>query len=319
MTTTGKVWVSVALVAFLLLGGWASWFGETFPGRQADQATEDSSAEQSAHGEMLNGQLAPRYSADDNERLTPAEVPDEPAEPDQVATRVLVEAARASSAGQLQELARNARDKGDEALARQLELMEDGTCGPLLRNDVGSHVVQSGEGFRRWEEFCSDSVVDLSAEAELLRREFLDKLGAEVKRKSEDLLALIERMSPEDAFLQLLAESASPFEIDAIALLRSNGYIDLELASYLTSGYGALDGNALHAVLGVAPQFYSCERFGHCGPQSIEAIEACLFVHECQPGHDYFDLMGWVMSPRELDLAWQFVDLIRQREVRDGP
>lgn len=299
-----------------MLGGLIIWPGKPFPGQMISQISERSPVEHPMEGDELPKALqAPDLVAVREGPISPSGLEDDA---DFKASDFLIDAARASSAGRLQELALRASANGDETLARQLELMEEAACGPLVRGDVGSHIVEDAEGYRRWEAFCADALIDVSADPELLRRELLEQLDAEVERQSQDFLTLLEQMGPEEAYVQLLADSTSPLEIDAIALLEANGYVDLDLSS-LIPGHEPFDENAIRRIYSVAPELYGCARFGHCGPQSMKSIEACLFSQECQPGADYLDLLRWVMSPRELELAWRLVDLIRQRETRDGP
>lgn len=184
---------------------------------------------------------------------------------------VLIDAAQATSAGQLQELAAQARASGDEALARRLELMEEDACGPLIRNDIAENLDQ--EGYRRLEVFCADSTVDPSTDAIALRQEFVDRVNVEFERKQERFLDLLESMDPEDAYVRLLSESMSPAEIEAIDRLGMRGYTGIDLLShFMPEARGLVDDSRRQLINSAVTQIYACERFGHCGPGSMQTI-----------------------------------------------
>lgn len=309
------VLLAVALSVTLWLG-WSKWGAESESARLAVQSSNDSPAvgKERLAAESRPGHVAPR-------EVTPAPelVPEPPAFSTHVdPSQALTEAACATSVRQLQELAARARAAGDEALARQLELMEDETCGTLVRDDVADHIDPGSEGYRRWEEFCAGTVVDPLADNHLQRMKILDQYQSEVISALDKMLESPDWTGMDEALMQLLVESGNPMEIEAVALLLANGLIELETDSAFLLGHRQLDAIRALMVQNASLELYSCERFGHCGPQSMQSIEACLLIPECEPGHDYLALMSWIMAPRELDLARQIVDLIREFEARRG-
>lgn len=233
-------------------------------------------------------------------------------------SRARLEAFRATSAGELQKLSRQARMSGNESLARELELMEDDACGSLARDDVGEFIDRDGEGFRRWETFCADTAVDPLVDNYLMRSKILDSVQSEVEQKLDDLIRLMEYMNPADALIELIIESASPAEINAISLMIANGYVDQDSVTALTEESENLGPLRAPNIYRAALDIYSCQRFGHCGPQNFASIEYCLLLAECQPGQDYLDLLSWTMSPRDLERAVDIVDRIRRREAHGG-
>jgi len=233
-------------------------------------------------------------------------------------SRTLAKAARATSARELQGLAARAREAGEKELAEQLQLMEDEACGTLVRGDVGDHIDPNSEGYRRWEMFCAGAVIDPQVDNHQQRLEILDHYQAEVISALDRLLELPDWTDLDEALMQFLLETNNPIEIDAVALLLANGDIDLPADSAFLLGHRHLDALRAHMVQSASLELFSCERFGHCGPQTMQSIEACLLIADCEAGHDFLDLLRWTMAPRELDLAQQIIDLIRAFEADQG-
>lgn len=234
-------------------------------------------------------------------------------------SQLRIEAAQATSAGQLQQVAERARFEGDETLARHIELVEEGLCGPLVRDDLSSAVVQDGLGFQALEGFCKDSAVDTAADPGELRAELLQKELALAEAVLDEYLDLLQWMSSEDAFRQILVDSASPEGIRGANLLVANGDIDVDLLSAVLGEGRRVDVDTQRILHNTVADLYGCERFNHCGPDSMIVIERCLFAMECEPGFDYADLVELGFSPQELLWMSRMLDSIRQFESRGGP
>lgn len=242
-----------------------------------------------------------------------------PLDVSQYASQMLTQAARASSARELDELAQFAKSAGKDDLARKLELIEEQACGPLIQGEVGDHISPDNVGWIQWEQFCKDSTIDPLGDHHAAALEFLDLIQDLVVEKSSRLLSLLDQMSPEEAFLRLIAESGNPVDIEAVALLYSNGYIDLDLLSYFEILRQQVNVQKLYDVQHLALDLYSCERFGHCGPRSFQTIGACLLVPECQAGNSYLDLMAYLTSPRDWERALLLLEHIRRWEHEPRP
>lgn len=235
--------------------------------------------------------------------------------------RVRIDALRATSAIELQEMAAQARLAGDEKLAREMELMEDEICGIVARSDFGidAEVVRDGEGMRRWESFCAGSTPSAdSGTASRLMRERLEHVLESRGRLQSRYEELQRTMNPSEALFTMLNEANSLHEIEAIGLLVSSGYIDRDLIPELTLTDGGIS-ETFAVTDRIALEIYGCHRFGHCGPDQAATISLCMMITGCQPGDDYLDLIAWLVSPQQLAMAMMIVDMIQEHEMEPRP
>jgi hypothetical protein len=312
MENAKKMRASLVVAGMLLVVAWMAWPDKSPEEPQVTRQIEDSPTGDSGITGLTDSAEEPEAGSGQPPLLSmqDAALP-------LTSSLVLIDAAQATSAGRLQELAAQARASGDEALARRLELMEEDACGPLIRNDIADNLDQ--EGYRRLEVFCADSIVDPSTDAMALRQEFVDQVNVEFERKQERFLDFLDSMDPEDAYLRLLSESMSPAEIEAVDRLGMREYTGIDLLShFIPELRGLVDENRRLLTNSAVTQIYACERFGHCGPGSMETILPCL-LNGCQPGDDYYDLLRWHLSARDQEHVWRIIELIQHREARGDP
>lgn len=226
----------------------------------------------------------------------------------------LAQAARATSATHWQRLAQQALEHGDIGLARKLELVEDTTCGPLLRDDLAPELERETQAFRQWSVLCADAGIDLASDGAAERSEYLAWLDERQELAENQFLELSDSMSAEAAFLSLLEGAQSPFEVTVLSLAFGRR-MEINLPRYLLPNIGPFDPEALFELNDLLLRFYSCEKFQHCEPEHWITIESCLFGH-CQEGLGYLDLLRWHSSPRDVALVEAMLEEIERRRLR---
>lgn len=229
-------------------------------------------------------------------------------------SQTLLAAARATSATHWQRLAQQALEHGDIDLARKLELVEDTTCGPLLRDDLAPELERETQAFRQWSVLCADAGIDLASDGAAERSEYLAWLDERQELAENQFLELSNSMSAEAAFLSLLEGAQSPFEVNVLSLAFGRR-MEINLPGYLLPNIGPFDPEALFELNDLLLRFYSCEKFRHCEPEHWITIESCLFGH-CQEGRGYLDLLRWHSSPRDVALVEAMLEEIERRRLR---
>ncbi|MGY6632011.1 MAG: hypothetical protein ACXIUL_13515 [Wenzhouxiangella sp.] len=237
--------------------------------------------------------------------------------PDRAA--VLIRVARARSAGELADLVEVAQGINDSELVSKIRSIEDAICGQLIRSEVDARTVRSNAGWSRWQQFCHDARLPAFVELGISGHTFLEQLDNVMAEQAERLDELLERLPMEEAFIALLREAEHPFQINAIALMGVNDWWVLNLPHYFQVGPRLLDGDSVQAIQAMALDFYACERFDHCGPDTATSISLCLDLPECQPDDTYLDLIAWLNSPAHREIAERLVEEIRRWRSPLGP
>lgn len=192
--------------------------------------------------------------------------------------------------------------------------MEDEACGSFLRDDIGAHINRESEGFRRLVDFCASAMLDSGLDPRAVRSELLQARFADTEQALEEFAARAIDQDLARAFMDLVVDSQYPAEIDALASVITQWYTDHDAIIPLASEPQYLDQFHARRIHRTALEIYSCQRFGHCGPESWPAIEACLVSPGCEPGQGYLELISHDMTPRDFDRARDIADRLRQHE-----